>query len=572
MDITRIHSSVEQSKRQLEKACRERKDSVAQFVGTHYSDGGAAKTVPANMLEMAVTIYLRLLAAHEPRCVVSTDDATLKPFAADMEVVLNQLPREIGLLETVRRAVMEAMFSIGVVKVGVAGTNPNPKIGDEPFVSVVQLDDYFVDMSARSWEEIQYEGNEYWMTVEDANRAFGQRLTPDEYNGSSATGVEQANAVSVGEAMDPLYEKVLLRDVYLVRTNEMVTYAVQSQKELRRVKWDGPEGTPYVKLWFEGVPGNLMPLAPIAVWKDLHILGNQIYRKLANQAVSRKTVAVFSGGSDDDVVRFRNARDGEAMRGNIKVDGVSVGGVDSQNLAFFLSNWDRFSMICGNLDSLGGLSPQAATAKQDQLISEAASTRVKDMGDKTVAFVRDIFRRLAWYVWTDPVRERRFTRVYDAALGLAVRKEWTPETRDGDFLDYNFDIAVFSMQDDSPSTRVQKLMEVMNGFVLPQMQMMMQQGYYVDTPALMDYIARNANLPELRDIVKRQGEAPQPRESASLPQPSYVSTKSPVTRRVYERVSRGGGTRQGRDAAMMQTLMGAGTDDGQMAQLAGGTR
>lgn len=572
MDVTRIHNAIEQSKRQLAKACRERKDSVAQFVGTHYAENGASKTVPTNMLEMAVTIYLRLLAAHEPRCVVSTEDFTLKPFAADMELVLNQLPREIGLLSTLRRAVMEAMFSIGVVKVGIAETNPNPKIGDEPFVSLVQLDDYFVDMSARSWEEVQYEGNEYWMTVEDVKKTYGADVSPDEYNGSSVAGEEQANAVSVTETMLPLYEKVLLRDVYLTRTNEMVTYAVNAQEELRRVKWDGPEGTPYVKLWFEAVPGNIMPLAPISVWKDLHVLGNQLYRKLANQAVARKSVAVFLGGSDDDISRFKHAQDGEAIRGNIKTDSVSVGGVDSQNLAFFLSNWDRFSMICGNLDSLGGLSAQSATAKQDQLISEAASTRIKDMGDRTVEFAREIFRRLAWYTWTDPVRRRTFSRVYSREFGLSVRKEWTPETRDGDFLDYNFDIAVFSMQDNSPATRVQKLMEVMNGFILPQMQMMMQQGYYIDTPALVDYIARNANLPDIKDIVKQQGATPAPGESARLPQPAYVSTKSPVTHRTYERVSRGGGTRQGRDAALMQTLLGAGADPGQMAQLAGGAR
>jgi hypothetical protein len=87
---------------------------------------------------MAVSIYLRLLAARAPKCIVGTDNSALRPFAADMEIVLNQLPKEIDLRSTLRRAVVEAMFSMGVVKVGIGGTNDNRNIGDEPFVSVVQ--------------------------------------------------------------------------------------------------------------------------------------------------------------------------------------------------------------------------------------------------------------------------------------------------------------------------------------------------------------------------------------------------------------------------------------------------
>lgn len=572
MELDKLHRAIEQSKRQLQKNCEERVDSVKQFVGSHYSKNGSAKTVPTNMLEMATTIYLRLLAAHEPKCIVTTEDFALKPFAADLELVVNQLPGEIGLLNTLRRAVMEAMFSMGIVKIGVADTNPNPRIGDEPFVSVVQMDDYFVDMSARSWEEIQYEGNEYWMTVEEANKMFGKNLTADQYFGDSIDGVEQANRVGVNETLDPVHEKVLLRDVYLTKTNEMVTYAAYSQIELRRVPWDGPEGTPYVKLWFELVPGNLMPLAPIAIWKDLHNLGNQLYRKLANQAVSKKTVAVFQGGSDEDVSRFAAAKDGDAIRGNNKPEEVTVGGVDNGNLAFFLSNWDRFSMICGNLDSLGGLSPQSSTAKQDQLIGEAASVRVKDMADKTIEFAREIFKRLAWYVWTDPVRRRKYTKFAMPEYGIGIRKEWTPETRDGDFLDYNFDIAVFSMQDDTPATRVEKFMQIFQSLVLPMQQQLEAQGAYIDMNRVMNFISKNTNMPELNEIVKFQNAVQVPNESASLPQPAYVSTKSPYSKRVYERVSRAGGTRQGRDAAMAQILMGADVNDGQAAQLAGGMR
>ena len=285
-----IHESIEDSRRKLEFTYREHVDSVEKFVGTHYKENGSRKAIPTNLLELAVTIYERLLAARTPKCRVSTESPELKYFAENFTIALNQIPGEIKLGDTIRQAVKSAMFTMGVVKVGIAGTDPRPNIGDEPFVSLVNIDDYFVDMSARSWNEIQFEGNEYWMDVDTINAVYGVNLTADDYAGDSDSGVKQANAITSGEARQPLYGRILLRDVYLVRDNVMLTYAVKAKKEIRRVPWDGPEGTPYVKLWYSDVPGNLMPLAPVSVWKDLHELANQIYRKLAKQAVSKKRI------------------------------------------------------------------------------------------------------------------------------------------------------------------------------------------------------------------------------------------------------------------------------------------
>ena len=340
----------------------------------------------------------------------------------------------------------------------------------------------------------------------------------------------------------------------------MLTYAVQSKREIRRLPWDGPEGTPYVKLWYSDVPGNLMPLPPVAVWKDLHVLANQIFRKLSKQAVSKKSIAGVLGGDDEEVTRIKNAADGAAVRvGGAKIENIDIGGIDNGNLAFFLQNRDLFSLLAGNLDSLGGLSPQSETATQDKLINESASARVKAMADRTIEFSKAIFKRLGWYVWTDPVRQRKFRKYASKEFNVGVDVEWTPETRDGDFLDYNFDIAVFSMQDDSPATRIQKLTNAFNTFIVPMVPLFQQLGVYIDVKALMDYVAKNANLPILSDMVKfmdpaDMGEVPQPTATG---QPEYVSTKSPVTKRVYERVNRPGSmTERGKNAVLSQILLG----------------
>lgn len=557
-DIKYIDECIDWSKKLLERRCDERRDAVKQFVGSHYSDNGSQKKVPTNMLEMALTIYLRLLAANAPQCVVSVKDSALKPFAKTFELVLNQIPDEIKLSETIRDVVMEAMFSIGVVKIGVAETSDNPKIGDEPFVSLVQIDDYFCDMSARNWGEVQYEGNEYWMDVEDISKMYGVDLKEDEYNGASERGDDQAKSVEMNESALPLYGRVLLRDVYLVKENRMITYAVNAKKVLRDVPWDGPEGSPYVKLWFNSVPGNLMPLAPVSVWEDMHELANQIFRKLANQATAKKTVTAFQSGLDEEIQRFKTAQDGEAINYNgTAPETLSVGGVDSGNLAFYIQIRDLFSIFAGNLDSLGGLSPQSETAAQDKLISEAASARVRAMADAVIAFAKEIFRRLAWYTWTDPVRERVVYKTASKKFNINLREEWTPETRDGDFLDYNFDIAVFSMQDDSPSVRMQKLTNVFNTFIIPLQPMFAEMGVQIDLKELFDYIGANSNMPELTNIVKFANMPVVSNvQKAEAATPAYIPHKSPVSHRIYERVNRPGATERGKNAALVQTLLG----------------
>ena len=566
MDIEKLHEKIEWSKQKLETPCKNRVEAVKQFVGRNYSDNGSAKRVPVNLLELATTIYVRLLAAHAPKCLVRTEYPELKPFAADMECVLNQIPDEIGMEQTLRSAVLEALFSMAVVKVGI-GVGQK---GDEPFVSLVQLDDYFVDMSARTWDEVQYEGNEYWMDLDEIKDLYGADLLPDDYSGQSTQGAEQAHSVTVNESSEPFVERVLLRDVYIVRKNRLVTYVVGTRKVLRNVPWDGPEGTPYLRLWFSSVPGNLLPLPPVATWRDLHELANALFRKLARQAESKKSVAAFQGGNDEEVERLRAAQDGEGIRYNgSKPEEITVGGIDRPTLAFFISVKDINNVLAGNLDSLGGLSPQADTATQEKLISEASSARVQDMADRTVAFAKEIFKRLAWYVWTDPVRRRTFRKVASRQFNLGITKEWTPETRDGDFIDYNFDIDVFSMRDDSPSSRVQKILTILDRAVGPYQQQLMEQGAYIDMRELVDLLGKYSGVPEITEIVKfadrpETGPGTPPKGN---PTPSYVSTKAPVTHRTYERVNRPGATRQGRDAAMMQTLLGGNPQQAEKAAL-----
>lgn len=567
VNFTDLRKAVDWSNRQLETPRKKRIEAIRQYVGSHYSDFGADKRVPTNFLELAVLIYSRQLAARSPRVLVTAKNRALRPHAKTMELALNQLPDEIGLGDTLHRAVVEALFSYAVVKVGIAPSNLQDI--SEPFADIVSLDNYFMDMSAKTRDSIQFEGDDYWLTVEEARKRFNKDdIEPDPHSSISDQGNEQAQSISVEDGGNVYKDRVYLRDVYLPRENKVVTYGVISKELYGVIDWDGPEHSPYHFLGYSEVPGNLLPLPPVALWRDLHELGNNLFRRLGRQAENKKSVAAFAGGNEESVEALKKAQDGDGIRYNgPKPETIEVGGIDSPTLAFYIQLRDLFSYFAGNLDMLGGLSPMSDTVGQDKLLSEAANTRMKFMADKTMDFAKGIFKALAWYEWTDPVRVRQVTKTVNGT-DLGVTCKWSAETREGDFLDYNFDIDVFSMQDDSPSTRLQKIGSSLERFIFPVMDGVMQQGGQIDFKRLVEIISELGNVPELKDIVVF-AEPPNEPPVAGTTNPTRGggAAKPAHTTRTYERVNRPGATRAGKDDVMSRLLMGGKVQSAEAAAL-----
>ena len=555
--------------RQLDIPRTNRVAAVREFVGSHYSEHGSERRVPTNFIELAVTIYLRQLAARAPRSLVTTGSPGLRPFARNMELALNQIPAEIKLGATLRRAVLEAIFGLGIVKVGIAGGDG--LVGHEQgesFVDVVTLDDYFVDMSAKHRDGIQFEGNDYWLQIDAARELYWEgkpsEIEPDAHTVNNPNGVQRAESVGVDEGAELYKDKVWLRDVWLTESNQLVTYGVKSHKLFGTIDWDGPDRGPYRVLGFSDVPGNLLPIASVSLWRDLHELGNVLFRKLAKQAESKKTIAAFAGGNDEDVQRLQNAADGEGIHySGQKPEQLTVGGIDAPTLAFYLQTRDLFSYFAGNLDTLGGLSPMTDTVGQDKMLGDAASARINDMRDRTLDFAKDIFKALAWYEWTDPVRKRIIEKPVPGT-DITLRRVWSAETRDGDFLDFNIDIDVYSMQDDTPSTTLQKLGTILERFVFPALPMIQAQGGQLDFKKLLEMVGKLSNMQELSDLITFA--------EPSVGDPVREGGNQPVrmpanTTRTYERVNRPGATRHGKDDVMSRILMGSGVQQSEAAAL-----
>ena len=561
--FSRLQTSIDWSLNQLKFPRKKRVEVVKQFMGSHYAEGGAEKKVPVPFLALAVMIYIRQLVPNAPRALFTALTEQLKPIAATFELALNKIPEEIKLARTMRKMVAEALFSPwGVVKCGLhtIGTALGHDYG-ESFVDLVTFDDYFIDMSAKNPDEIDYEGNDYWLDYDEVmeskeiNKGSRLWLKPDERTYIGPNGEDRADAATTRSTAETFKDKIWARDVWLPDEKLLITYGITSKKIMFERELKGPPRGPYHKLSFIDVPGEHMGLPPASLWRDLHELANALFRKLGNQADGQKSVLGFDGSDDEGVENFKNARDGDGIKWNgRKPERLEAGGVNRETLAFQMQCRELFSYFAGNLDSLGGLAPLTETVGQDRLIAEAATAQLRDMADNVTEVSRDIFYSLAYYEWHDPIKRRRVDKPIpgtDATIPI----NFGPELKVGNFDLYDLAIDVYSRSDDTPSTKLQKLGLIVKEYIIPLAPFIQQTGV-IQVENIFKLLAKFANFPEVNELIAFVDNIAAPEESGGG-MPAH-------TTREYIRKGGAGQSRQGASAAMQQILMGGNVQDAEL--------
>lgn len=574
-DRTRLATAVRGSVKRLRSFRENRLDLLRQYVGKHYGEGGTIEMVPVDLLALFCSIMLQNLVGNVPRVLVSTHAIELKPKAYKLQLALDYLLDQLVFARVMTDTVMDALFGIGIVKVGLMRTSATVEIEGfrhdigQPCADTVSLDDWVHDTTARRYEQVQFAGNRYRLPYEDVVEASTfekkavDRLKPtskyeQRVEGDSTEKAEDLGHGHPGIADDEYKEYVELYDLWLPQEQQFITVPVEDfDNPLRVMDWDGPDNGPYHLLNFNPVPDNIMGLPALALLQDLHDLINKVFSKLGRQANRQKSLLGFTAATEDDARRIQSAADGDIIRieRSDKAEELKFGGIDQAGFAFFTQLRGLFSYLAGNLDALGGLGPQAQTYSQDRLLSSTASKQLERMQKEELAFFQNVIRDLGWYLWTDPLIELPLVkRIPGTDIELPVK--WTGDDQAGAFFDYNIRIEPYSLQYQSPTDRIQTLTGILERVVLPLAGQIQEQGGQIDMNALLTLLGRYADMPELADVVKFQGITEQPERQPAGGGGGEQARKSPTSRRVYERVGRPGMTRAGQDAVLMQALLG----------------
>jgi hypothetical protein len=578
-DVIQLSKAVGYSRGCLKVFRENRLKLIREYVGKNYSDDGASDKVPINLLELAMNIYLQRLVAQNPAVSITTDYAKLKEICTRFELAGNHLIEEIKLGRTLELIVIGAMLSKGIIKIGLNRTTV--EVGGilhdtgQPFAEAVSLDDWVEDMTVDSDENSQYEGNYYYPTIDEAEAMFPDwvgKLTPQS---ELAQTEDKAHKISEGETTqrEEFRPTVKLLDLFLKKQGLVLQCLAKDddndpiQEVLKVIKWTGPENGPYRKLGFSKVENSTMPVAPAMHWIDMHELTNRLFRKLGRQADREKTVYGVRPGGEQDGNRTIDANDGEMIKMDDprNVGEMHYGGASPTTLAFVLQVKDMFSYMAGNLDMLGGLGPQSDTLGQDQLLSVSASMRIQKMQKEVVEFTQDVLKDLMFYLWYDPSPEQ--TPVVKKVKGfesISVTVPFNPEDREGDYLQYNIKIEPFSMQHQSPESKMQGIRTLFSEIIIPSMPMIQSQGGSVDMQTMMGVISKLTNIPELKDIITFSNPVLQ---SEPIGESNQVAGKAPVTTRRYERVNRPGATNSGKSQILQQALLGSKPQASEIASL-----
>ena len=114
---SRLLKAIEVSNRALRPFRRKRESLVRDYVGSHYGTGGPNKGVVMNLMFQTAETYAQSLAANRPRVLVTSKFPKYSWFAHHFQMAIGNLMKEIHLEDVLRQSVMDAFFSIGIVKV-----------------------------------------------------------------------------------------------------------------------------------------------------------------------------------------------------------------------------------------------------------------------------------------------------------------------------------------------------------------------------------------------------------------------------------------------------------------------
>ena len=580
-DRSRLFKAIEYSTRNLRPYREMRKKFVTDYVGSYYNSGAKSdnKEVIMNLMYQTAETYTMSLAANRPRILVTSQFSELSGFAHNFQRTVNNLIEEIHLEETIRAAVLEAFFSMGVVKVYNGESGFVKLLGEDewvdpgkPFAENISFDDYIYDIEATTKSKMRFELNKYKMNREKAlnDDSFDKEVLENlqVYRREGGMHDHQPDTPLrdsfFGESKPEALESELeLMDVWLPLDNLVVTFSNgQETKPLRIVEWEGPESGPFHTLTLAAeVPDQIMGVSPAMNLKPLNDIINGLLRKQKRQAQRQKDIPFYQDGAHEDAQRLQRAADGEWTRVSNpeSVNVLKMGGVDQQNQAFAMNMQEQFDRMAGNLQMMAGLGPSSETATQDKLIHGAVSKREANMQYRVVDFTADICKDLGWLLWTDEVNERENNFELE---GQQFKSKWSPEQREGDFLQYNFDVEPYSMMYKSPSERLNNITQYITQIAMPMQQDMMQSGGSIDFEELTNLYSELLDIPRLKQVIRFED----PKEDRPGPNPAEPPQANKVTESIRRSVPTGG-TPASRSHVMQQTLNGGQPNQQQMAQM-----
>lgn len=487
--------------KRMEAPLQKRQKLLALWASGFF-DLGYQREHMINLIDRGVYTIVPYLIEGNPKLMVETLVANLRPWANTTQLALNFLIQKMNLADNVFIPVaINSMFGAGITRT-FTEFDRTVNIDDEviksgiPVVRVIDDVDYIGDVSAKSRQDYAFEGDIYKLPTAYAKQLFDKyaddimpdcKLTSDYSPEKISNGEWDLNRLS-------LRDYTTFMDIYLYDEGVTVTIMPEgsSAKILRTVEEDNPGESPYDFLGYSFFPGTTYPIPPAWKWHDIDVSMNILARTAREQAESQKDILFVPPGNKDLGKSVTNAKNLDVLvaMNPEQLHKESLGGVNPDNYNWMQFAEGQFTKSGASTDILGGRGASAPTLGQEQMSYANASRIVNNMYTRWHNFMTSVIRKLAWKVWTDPTV---YIPVIDKIPGVGeLPVVFSQADKVGDYYDFVFQIMPYSTQRTSPEVLYQKLMGFMGQWVLPTYQFAAQQGAQLDIPTvtkiLSDYL------------------------------------------------------------------------------------
>jgi hypothetical protein len=265
------------------------------------------------------------LVANRPRVSASAKKPERKFFSRKFQEAMNNLIAEIKLEYTLRRAVTDAFFCLGICKMHL---KESPQVSIEsdivinpamPFVSNVSIDNWVHDMASPNYGSVQYAGDWYRIPFEDLDKDIFEQDVVKESNLQPTSKWrfgeqdQRLDKIASGEQTDAdeLEPMIDVCDVWVPRDKMIYTFPIDprrpfsgGRKPIASIPWEDPQNGPYPLLSFNDVPDNIMPSSPASHLSGIARIINNLARKQARKAHGQKDVLTYtpSGAKDAEKI------------------------------------------------------------------------------------------------------------------------------------------------------------------------------------------------------------------------------------------------------------------------------
>jgi hypothetical protein len=515
-EALRLRRALLACEQQLKVFRDQRLHAITQFVGAHYGRT-AVQQLPMNVLAGAVLALVPNLVSGTPKAWCRPKTLAARPLADRLGLDLDKWIEETGFADRLRMVVQDGLFGPAFFWTGIA---PGDKVdlGDilldygTVVTDRVSLDDYRIDPQARTREAALFEGHvtemPYEYVMESATYRNKDGLSP--FRGLE--GDKRAEDLSRGDAgpRDGVVDIVRLVELWLPRGFDgrdkplLVTMPLPGNGDLplRVEDYEGPERGPYDDLAYYRVPDNAVALPPVAVFLDLHEAINRFVRKMFRQMDREKVLGIIEDVAAQDGAIIRQAEDGDLIlvKDKERIGQLQLGGARTDKSQVLSGLLQFFSKQAGNMDLIAGLENVAPTLGQEQMLAGNSSVRIEDMRRQVQATVRSVFKKVAWYLYTDPLHEPSLLRRLPGT-DIEIETTFTPEERaEADIQDFDIDIQPHSWRPDTPERAAEKMLRWVAEVAIPLAPTAAAQGANLNAEEIIRRVAQLQGIDEVDEL------------------------------------------------------------------------